>query len=86
MATGHEFGRYLAAQAGARTARAEYNSAGRGLELAQIRERCAEVISQHQPLAGLGLDRGKVEALLAYVVHGRKLPSTDPDALQGVTP
>ena len=72
MATGHEFVRYLAAQANTRTERAEYNSASRGLELAQIRERAAEVISQHQPLAGLGLARSKVEALLVYVVQAAR--------------
>lgn len=53
------------------TARAEYNSASRALDLAQMRERCAEVMSQHEPLAGLGLDREKVRQVLQYVQCGR---------------
>lgn len=71
MTTGQEFGRFMAAQAETRVARAEYNSASRALDLALIRERCAEVISQHQPVAALGLDRDALAKVLTYVLTGR---------------
>ena len=70
MTDGTEFGRFMAAQEKTRTARAEFNSAQLKLDLAGIRERCAEVISQHQPVASLGLDRIALEKLLDYVVFG----------------
>ena len=55
-----------------KTANAEYNGASIKLDRANIHRRIAEVISQHEPLASLDLDRDKVTALLHYVQTGRK--------------
>lgn len=70
-----DFLHYMNAQSERREAYANYNAAGRGLELAQIRERLAEIKSQHDPLAKL-IDeplpeRDRLYAAAFYVVVGR---------------
>jgi hypothetical protein len=40
------------------------------LEIANARRNCAFLISQHDPVAKLGVDREKLRAVLAYVWHG----------------
>jgi hypothetical protein len=49
---------------------AEHDSAGAHLEIAQARRNCSFLISQHDPVAKLGIDREKLRAVLAYVWHG----------------
>jgi hypothetical protein len=50
--------------------RAEVENATARLELARMRKHMAHLISQHEPVASTGLDRGKLKHLLAYVQHG----------------
>jgi len=50
--------------------RAEVESANANLQIARINERCASLISLHEPLASLGLDRERVRLILSYVRHG----------------
>ena len=52
--------------------RAECENAGARLELAQIKARLAEVLSQHQPVADLKLDRDDLRVVIDYVRTGRK--------------
>lgn len=70
------FTAYLMAQERRRTAFAEYNAASAHLQLAQIKERLAEILSQHEPLAsmnpeGNAMARAKQYAAAFYVVAGR---------------
>lgn len=66
-----DFSNYMAAQAATAKARAEYNKASSQVDYLQMRERCAELLSQHQPLAGLDIDREKVRKVLHFVQCGR---------------
>ena len=49
---------------------AERENASARLELAHMRARMAYLLSQHEPVHSLGVDREKLRALLAYVKHG----------------
>lgn len=51
--------------------RAQRDAASAGLELAIVLERCAEVLSQHEPLHSLDLDREAVERLVRFIQCGR---------------
>ncbi len=69
------FNSYLRAQSEAQTAYERYNYASSALENARIKERLAEIKSQHEPLARL-LDqklseRDRLCAAAFYVVTGR---------------
>jgi len=66
-----DFPAYMAAQTETRLARAEANAASINVELRLMRERCAELMSQHEPVAALGLDRELVRQVLHYVQCGR---------------
>lgn len=48
-----DFLRYMKAKETTKAALAEYNAASTRLELARVRERLAEIVSQHNPLASL---------------------------------
>jgi hypothetical protein len=50
--------------------RAEWENAGARMDLAQHDERCAELLSQHEPVASLGLDRQRLRLVLNYIRHG----------------
>lgn len=50
--------------------RAERENASARLELAQRNERAALLISQHEPVASLGLDREHLRFVLGYLQHG----------------
>lgn len=51
--------------------KAEWENASARMELEKIRERHAVLLSQHEPVASLGLDRERLRLALAYVVqHG----------------
>jgi len=49
---------------------AERENASARLDLAQIRKNCAHLISQHEPVASLGIDREMLRLALQYVQHG----------------
>ena len=66
-----DFPTYMAAQTKTKLARAEANAASINVELHLMRERCTELMSQHEPLGGLGLDRELVRQVLHYVQCGR---------------
>ena len=67
--------KYMTAKANRETAYERYNYAGAILENAQIKERLAEMISQHEPLAALCdismNERDRMYAAAYYVVVGR---------------
>lgn len=67
----NDFSRYQYAQTETKLARAESNAASVTVELRLMRERCAELMSQSEPLAGLGVDREAVRQVLHYVQCGR---------------
>jgi hypothetical protein len=67
----NDFSRYQHAQTETKLARAESNAASVTVELRLMRERCAELMSQSEPLAGLGVDRELVRQVLHYVQCGR---------------
>lgn len=50
--------------------RVEVENATARLELAKIHENCAYLISQHEPVASLGLDREKLRHVLNFIHHG----------------
>lgn len=50
--------------------KAEVENATARLELARIRERSAYLISQHEPVNSLGLDRERLRLALRYLEHG----------------
>lgn len=66
-----DFANYLAKQTETREAKVGLDYASTRLDLARMRERCAELMSQHEPLNGLGIDREAVRQVLHYVQCGR---------------
>ena len=70
-----DFQNYMLHTARKETAYQQYNYAGANLENCQIRERLAEIKSQHEPLAALMeaplSDRDRLYAAAFYVVVGR---------------
>ena len=73
-----DFTNYQKAQADTRAASAEYDRAATALDLAKIKQRLAEIKSQHEPLAVLQdqamTERDRLYAAAFYVVVGR-MPS-----------
>lgn len=67
----HAFSRYMQAKETTARRRGEREAASAQLELALVRERCAEVLSQHEPINALGLDRDAVVKLVRYINCGR---------------
>ena len=67
----NDFSNYLHRQTETKLARAESEAASVRVELCLMRERCAELMSQHEPLNGLDVDREKVRKVLHYVRCGR---------------
>lgn len=66
-----DFASYLQRQTETKLARAEHEASSVRIELRLMRERCAELMSQHEPVNGLGLDRELVRQVLHYVQCGR---------------
>lgn len=66
-----DFPNYRFRQTEMKLARAESNAASIKVELQLMRERCAELMSQHEPLAGLKADRGSIRQVLQYIQTGR---------------
>lgn len=67
---GNDLGRLLHARDITARWRAESENASARLELSQYRERMAYLLSQHEPVASLGLDRERLRLALAFVLHG----------------
>jgi len=67
----NDFGNYLHRQTETKLARANADAASATVELRIMRERCAELMSQYEPLNGLGVDREVVRQVLHYVQCGR---------------
>ena len=68
--TRNDLGAYFNAQDVTRWRRAEWEGAIARMELAQQNERCAELMSQHEPVNSLGLDRERLRLVLSYIHHG----------------
>jgi len=49
---------------------AESENASARLQIARMNEHCARLISQHEPVASLGIDRERLRLVLNYVRHG----------------
>ena len=60
----------FAAQEKTKRWRAEFENASARLELAQIAERAAYLISQHHPVADLDVNREHLRLILRYLRHG----------------
>jgi hypothetical protein len=65
-----DFGVLLAAQTESKRRWAEREAANARWEIAKTNERIAYLLSQHEPVAELGLDREALRAALRYVQHG----------------
>ena len=75
---GGRFGDYLRAQDAAKASRVALELAEARMSLLFMRQRAAELVSQHQPLASLGVNdhcRDVVEAAFAYAFDGKSSPS-----------
>ena len=64
-----DLGRLYAAQDRVRRWSAERENAEARLSLARADEARARLLSQHEPVASLGIDREVLRVLLAYTVH-----------------
>lgn len=49
---------------------AERENASARYQLAKIAERCAYLLSQHEPVASMDLDREKLRIVFSYLNHG----------------
>lgn len=67
----NDFSNYMHRQTETKLARAESEAASVRVELRLLKERCAELMSQHEPLNGLSIDREAVRQVLHYVQCGR---------------
>ena len=65
----NEFGMYPSNNDTVRRWMAEYENASAQLELARTRECCALLLSQHDPVYSLGVDRARLKVLLDFVQH-----------------
>ena len=65
----NEFGMYPSNNDTVRRWMAEYENASAQLELARTRECCALLLSQHDPVYSLGVDRARLKVLLDFVRH-----------------
>lgn len=60
------------AQSHVRRWQAECENAAARLELARRQEAAAVLLSQHEPVARLGIDRERLRVLLSFLVHTNK--------------
>ena len=65
----NEFGMYPSNNDTVRRWMVEYENASAQLELARTRECCALLLSQHDPVYSLGVDRARLKVLLDFVLH-----------------
>lgn len=75
---GGRFGHFLRAQDAAKASRVALELAEARMSLLFVKQRAAELVSQHEPLASLGVTdhcRDVVEAAFAYAFDGKSSPS-----------
>ena len=65
----NEFGMYPSNTDKVRRWMAELENASARLELARTRECCRLLISQHDPVFSLGMDRDALKILLSFTAH-----------------
>ena len=65
-----DLSRLFASQEVTRRWKAESENASARLEIARIKEHCAYLVSQHEPVNSLGLDRERLRLVLSYIHHG----------------
>lgn len=65
----NEFGMYPSNTDAARHWTAARENATARLELARTRECCSLLVSQHDPVFSLGIDRAALKVLLSFVQH-----------------
>jgi len=65
----NEFGMYPSNTDEVRRWKAEVGNASARLELARTRECARLLISQHDPVSSLGVDRGALKVLLSFLAH-----------------
>lgn len=65
-----DFENYMMAQERTRTARAKHEAATSTLNLCIFQERCAELVSQHEPIASLGVDRDALRKIIQFIYRG----------------
>lgn len=70
MSSANDFGTLMFAQNNIERWKAERENATARLELAQMNERIAHLVSQHEPVASLGLDRERLRIALRFIQHG----------------
>lgn len=68
--SGHDLQALFSAQEEVRRWRAESENASARLQLATAKEARATLLSQHEPVASLGMDREALRILLSFTVHG----------------
>lgn len=62
---------FFAAQERTRHARTKLDLAHQQIKACEMEQRCYEVISQHEPLASLSIDREAGEKLMRFILSGR---------------
>lgn len=75
---GGRFGDYLSAQDAAKASRVAWELAEARMSMCHVKQRAAELLSQHEPLASLGVTdhcRDVVDAAFAYAFNGKSSPS-----------
>ena len=70
MNSTNDFGNLMSAQKDIQRWKAERENSTARLELAQMNERIAHLISQHEPVASLNLDRERLRIALRFIQHG----------------
>ena len=65
-----DFGNYMLAKERTAAARAKHDAATTTLNLSIFQERCAELVSQHEPVASLGVDRDALRKIVQFIYHG----------------
>lgn len=65
-----DFGAYMNAKERTATARAKHDAATATLNLSIFQERCSELISQHEPIASLDVDRDALRKIVQFIYHG----------------
>lgn len=65
-----DFQRFLHAGTEVERRMAAYDAAAAHLEVAKIRRNIAHLLSQHQPVATLGVDREALRHALRFIEHG----------------
>jgi len=67
--SGHDLQRLFSAEGDVRRWRAESENAGARLQLARADEARAFLLSQHEPVASLAVDRCALRVLLSFTQH-----------------